>query len=103
MSAFYQGSTAAQWVGMLQTGALHERCAAALALAEFEPNLPPAKDALLAALRDAEMPVRVAAQIAISFIHTPAENRRRMFLMCSAGKSIFRASFSTASKAGRRK
>ena len=79
MSAFYQGSTAAQWVGMLQTAALHERCAAALALAEFEPNMPPAKDALLAALRDAEMPVRVAAQIAISFIHTPAENRRRMF------------------------
>jgi hypothetical protein len=79
MDAAYEGKTVAQWIDLLESGYVPQRCAAALALAELGPKTPPAKKALLAALHDMEKPVQVAAQIAIGFIYAPAENRRRMF------------------------
>src|ERR1700683_4202545 len=77
MSTF-AGKTAAQWIDLLGSHRIHERCAAALALAEFEPDSPPVKDALLPALHDQEKSVQIAVQIGIGFIYVPVENRRRM-------------------------
>jgi hypothetical protein len=79
MDTTYEGKTAAQWIGLLQSADVPKQCAAALALAELTPTKSPVKDALLAAVADREIPVQVAAQIAIGFLQVPRENRRKMF------------------------
>lgn len=78
MDNLFKGKTVTQWIDLLRSGHVHERCAAALALAEIGPKMPPAKDALLVALRDVERTVQVAAQIAIGFTQASAVDRRRM-------------------------
>jgi hypothetical protein len=80
MDAVYEAKTTAEWIALLRSGDIVERCAAALALAELEPNAPVVKDALVAALNDAEPPVQAAAQAALGLVlHLNAENRQIMF------------------------
>jgi hypothetical protein len=73
MGPDFDENKADEWVALLHSGNLHERCEAALTLAEFAP-LPRVRKSLLAAL-DAETPIKVAA---IGLIEIPPEARRRL-------------------------
>lgn len=78
MNADYQGRTASQWLNLLQRGDVHERCAAALALMEIGLIAEPAKTALTGALIDPDVPVQMAARIALGLVPVGTENRRKM-------------------------
>ena len=79
MSSVYGDKTVAQWIAALQFDDVPERCAAALALAEFAPGTHLAKAALHAALDDMEASVQASVEIALGFVSMIVENRRRMF------------------------
>lgn len=80
MDRSYEGKTAAEWIALLQSGNVIERCAAALALAEFLQNEGRARRTLVDALGDPDPPVQAAAQISLGLVaDVDREHRRKMF------------------------
>ncbi len=80
MNTSYEGMTAEEWIALLQSNYLNERCAAALALAEMDPHAPLIRAALVAALNDPDAPVQGAAQAALGLVaQIQPDHRRKMF------------------------
>jgi hypothetical protein len=79
MNSAYEGKTAQEWIGLLETGDVEERCAAALVLADLDPDNPAIRPVLVAALKDQELSVQGAAQAALGLVvQVTGEHRRKM-------------------------
>src|ERR1700685_2951230 len=78
MNATYEGRTIAQWMGLLRSGDVVAKCAAALALLELKADEPSVRAALVRALKDPDPPVQAAAQVAVGLVNVGAENRQKM-------------------------
>lgn len=90
MSAVYGDKTVSQWIASLQFDDVPDRCAAALALAEFAPGTHVAKAALHQALNDMDASVQGAVEVALGFVRLSVENRRKMFRDLCGGDELSR-------------